>query len=551
MGSFQGFYSRSGEVHLFANQFVARNDRFASWGFAIRAGIMLACATTPIQSLATGFELQTVALTGDPVYGRSGDETYIGFSTPTILQSGAVSFGGSFAGNTVDPSNDTGTWLWTASHTNWLAREGDLAPGTTIPYRSMNVSRNVLLANSGNLLMSSTLTGGVSALHFGEPGNLDLIALSGTNSGSGVDFTGIGEAVFTANGNLAFTSQLDAPAASNEAVFAGTPSAYAPIVREGDPALSAGTGLTYGGIARVSISSQGDTVFTAGLNGPNVDQFNDAGIFLSSGTASELVAREGAQAIGVTGGVYASLGQQPGINSSGHYVFESTISNAPGIRGGIWTGQNGSSAKRVVEGDAAEGFDEFVSFSQHFSKPLINDQQTVAFLADLTGLGITQQNNDSLWISTPTGNQLVAREGDSIPGFPNVQIKEFVNYDLNNQDQVAFQVDLSDGTSALLLFDPNEPELIKVARESELLLVGDPGFRVINTLSFAPAGSLAGSGGSDGRHTALNHHGELAFSAIFTDGSSGVFVATVPEPSAFLACCFSTGLALALRRRQL
>jgi hypothetical protein len=41
-------------------------------------------------------------------------------------------------------------------------------------------------------------------------------------------------------------------------------------------------------------------------------------------------------------------------------------------------------------------------------------------------------------------------------------------------------------------------------------------------------GGITSSGGDDGRSTSLNDNGQLVFSLSFTDGSSGVFIATIP-----------------------
>ncbi|MEM7625611.1 MAG: hypothetical protein AAF333_08285 [Planctomycetota bacterium] len=58
------------------------------------------------------------------------------------------------------------------------------------------------------------------------------------------------------------------------------------------------------------------------------------------------------------------------------------------------------------------------------------------------------------------------------------------------------------------------------------------------------------TGGEDGRATVFNDPGQLVFTLRFTDGSDGVFVATIPEPTsaAAAALVLLTGL-FSLRRR--
>ena len=56
--------------------------------------------------------------------------------------------------------------------------------------------------------------------------------------------------------------------------------------------------------------------------------------------------------------------------------------------------------------------------------------------------------------------------------------------------------------------------------------------RTILSLAF-----VTGSGNDDGRPSAFNDRGQLAFAATFTDGTSGVFVSdlvAIPEPTAAL-----------------
>jgi hypothetical protein len=75
-----------------------------------------------------------------------------------------------------------------------------------------------------------------------------------------------------------------------------------------------------------------------------------------------------------------------------------------------------------------------------------------------------------------------------------------------------------------------------IARTGDALEVAPADFRTINGLSFVGiSGSGSGStGNSDGRRSAFNNFGQLAFAATFTDGTSGIFVSNrvaIPEPS--------------------
>ena len=119
-------------------------------------------------------------------------------------------------------------------------------------------------------------------------------------------------------------------------------------------------------------------------------------------------------------------------------------------------------------GDAAPGTPAGVNYSAFFTGPVLNDAGQAAYVAFLTGGSVTTANDIGLFVSDPVrGGLLIAREGD--------------------------------------LFDVG----------GDLRTIADNGFN----LGFG--GDLPGG---------LSNDGTLAFSLVFTDGTSGVFSATiVPE----------------------
>jgi hypothetical protein len=92
-------------------------------------------------------------------------------------------------------------------------------------------------------------------------------------------------------------------------------------------------------------------------------------------------------------------------------------------------------------------------------------------------------------------------------------------------------------------------QLRLIVRTGDLFDVNDdPLVSDLRTISFLTFQEW--SGNEDGRRSAFNDLGQLAFHASFTDGTSGIFVsnlvAVVPEPRT-LVVSVATGL-LALRR---
>jgi hypothetical protein len=86
-------------------------------------------------------------------------------------------------------------------------------------------------------------------------------------------------------------------------------------------------------------------------------------------------------------------------------------------------------------------------------------------------------------------------------------------------------------------------QLHLVAREGNPLDTGAGSPRTILTLEMFEGAAA----GEDGFATAFNNANQLAFRATFTDGSSGVFVASVPEPAIALPLL---GAALLCRRSR-
>jgi hypothetical protein len=129
---------------------------------------------------------------------------------------------------------------------------------------------------------------------------------------------------------------------------------------------------------------------------------------------------------------------------------------------------------------------------------------------------------------------------------------------LNAAGQTAFNAQLigSDGVSAGsgIWATDRSGVLQLVARRGDLLEVAPGDFRTISLLTFLGDRDSHSTGNSDGRPSAFNNLGQVAFSAIFTDGTSGIFVSNrvaVPEPSTFLlAAAAVAGLLLPKRVRE-
>jgi hypothetical protein len=120
-------------------------------------------------------------------------------------------------------------------------------------------------------------------------------------------------------------------------------------------------------------------------------------------------------------------------------------------------------------------------------------------------------------------------------------------YNTNPNGQVAFNAQLTGpgitttNDSGLWAQD-SLGALQKIIREGDAFEIAPGDLRTV--LSFS---TISNTTGLDGRRSMFNEASELVFSATFTDGTSGVFVSTVPEPATMLPILTTI---LWLRRRR-
>jgi hypothetical protein len=187
--------------------------------------------------------------------------------------------------------------------------------------------------------------------------------------------------------------------------------------------------------------------------------------------------------------MYGPIGDAA-MNSAGHVAFAGSVVgiSIPEFNGkAIFQGPAGDVHRVVRAGEAAPGGGGTV-FSD-FGNPSINEAAWLAFTAILSGPGVSTANDRGIWVRDGAGQlHLIAREGNAL--------------------------DTGGGTSRTILS--------------------------LDMFEGAAAGE-------DGFASAFNNAGQVAFRATFTDGSSGVFVASVPEPAGGVLL---VGAALLCRRSR-
>jgi hypothetical protein len=271
---------------------------------------------------------------------------------------------------------------------------------------------------------------------------------------------------------------------------------------------------------------------------------NASGVWLGPQGALGLLARAGESS---GGGTFLRI-FNASANAGGTCAFRAQLTG--GATGsprtadtGIWSTDGATLTQIAIEGGAAAGT-VGGTFGQFRFDPLIGNSGDISFLARLTVSGtIDRDSDEGIWLNDPIGGlSLVARENDvaSIsPGTPitppsgsaDVRFGRLHQPSLNQNGQVAFLAVLKSAPVGLTSAE-NRAIFAQRSTDNALLLVirlGDPlAGKTVKGLAF-----VTGSGGGDGRARGWVYNsslgsGKLAFTARFTDGTSGAFIATVP-----------------------
>jgi hypothetical protein len=125
------------------------------------------------------------------------------------------------------------------------------------------------------------------------------------------------------------------------------------------------------------------------------------------------VALSGQPAPGVDDGAVFAGFSRPVLNRTGKVAFMGGVAGPNGAANGIWSEGTGSLALVARQGLAAPGTD--ANFSNTFFDPLISNGGQTAFMALVSGPGVTNSNHAGFWSDASGSLQLVVREGAPAP----------------------------------------------------------------------------------------------------------------------------------------
>jgi hypothetical protein len=443
----------------------------------LRACSALASLTISVSALANP-PTRAVALSGDPIPEHDPFKTFRGNAAIAINNNGQVLFEGR-------DESDGAIWLGNPDGTRTLLHHiFDPAPGFPPGYQLNQAERSLIhwyLNDSGQTLISS----GIFNYSAPNSGLEKIVWLAGVGSLVPVARESqpppevSGDVTRIMGLHLNETGGIVALYITNASTDTGTLTAGLPGSLE----------IVAQNVAQnpqPMIDNAGEVAFLGSRAGTNGIWFGPPSNMklLASGASlsGPYVSKNGHLAYGANGTLYAAAPLSPPI------AILHNNDPAPGRPGATIDGIRGMQ---------------------------ITDSGYVAFEASANGKG-------GYWVGLPGSIHPVALEGDPVPDVPGMIFSSLTNelIFINNSGELLFPGHyLNPLTSAtergLWVFDNNGIVHLIARQNGQLEFDGQ--MRTVSDV---------------GIRYGLNDFGQIAFTATFTDGSSGVFLATIPEPTA-------------------
>jgi hypothetical protein len=193
-----------------------------------------------------------------------------------------------------------------------------------------------------------------------------------------------------------------------------------------------------------------------------------------------------------------------------------------------------------------------VAYDSIQNEPTLSDDGRLDFFSSLRGAGVTTDNDSALFLGKPDDVHLLVREGDVAPQTGGARFRGWDWPHLNARGDALFLALLtgdgvgSDNDKSIFATDPTGAFHL-LAREGDPFEVAPGDVRIVADCDYYRPYTT--QSGGDGRPRALNDLGEVGLWLKFADGSSGLFVASIPVPEPAGALAASTLLLIAGARR--
>jgi len=509
---------KGGKASRFTTMEVAVSTRRLAASMLI-AAMVLAIASVGVAAEVVQFK--TIVTSAQPVPGMPGFT--FGDNFKWTADSSEVVFKSILKGPGITTANDEAFWIGNGSSITGIVREGDQVPGlgAGVTFKNAPIVR---VADGGHIYLKNDVQGpGVGGFNdeyifTGTPGSLQIIARERLLAGDQ-----------TADSFVSFGNNTGSINSSGKVIFSGT--------RYGE--TSSSTWLSNGG-SLSRIPSGGTTI----NNTDDIHIVSSSGerLLLAGSTTPVNIAVVGDSAPGTDSGVLFSTFEASTSNNARQVLFRATLAG-PGVTSsnnfGYWIGQPGDVRKVLRAGEEIPGLPG-VFWGGGTFLPTMSENGRAALDMGLTGNGVNASNDRALVTGAPGDIRIIAREGDQAPGLGSGVVQQFMSSPaISDSGRVAFGSQLSGpgvtdaNKSALWQYTPDDDMVRLLLRSGDVLEVAPGDLRTIQALG---VGSIL----------PLHMPDQVVFEATFTDGTRGIFLASVPEPGTIAAAA----LLLMLRRKR-
>lgn len=508
--------------------------------FSNRA-VLLALIMAPA-AVQGQMSIRTVALSGDQCPGAQSGTTFGNLSYanhlfqpgPAINSAGQVAF-------LID--SDCGKAIFSEGRGSLtiVARQDQLIDGTN---SLIYFGSGPRLSDNGDVFFQSSInnynSSAVIVSDSGGPLHLSVragpggTALPGTPPGTYLRYFGAFDVSqspnVSRNGHMTFHGIMND---SNIGLWGG---------REGELGLHSYSGMHVpGGPPEHYFNIPREHLFAHSVNDQGQVAFEDDwGIYITTPGSARLVMPEQSELPGFPGHQFVNL-RNPMLNNSGDLMIIGTAINI-GDSILAYNGQTGAIRNVAVTGiTPAPGQSPGVTVSPYDMEAAINGRGQVAFRGQLSGPGITTANRDGFWAEDLQGFlRLRVQTGMQAPGFePGVQfaasgLGSFISINANGYAVMGASIVVNGSNKpGYWAGNPDTGELSPILMRGQTIEVRPGDVRTIEFAFFANSlgTGFMSSGSQDGLPSALNDNNQAAFRVSFTDGSSGIFVVTIPEPT--------------------
>ena len=392
---------------------------FLRAGFSARS--LLSTFAPPILAFAmttaayaADFHLQKIALRGDLAPGTEPGTTfaltpfeYVPM-VPTIDEAGRVGFAARLEGPAVTAANSSGIWFGTPGDVALVARAGDPAPGSAgavFHDFPVDIALQAPVTGSDRSLLAASLSGsGVSGSNAQgiwslSAAGLELVARGGDPAPGLPAGSQFGSTLYIVevnrSGQGTISGTITGPgvtSTNDEVLWTDRSGGWNILLREGDPAPGAGSGVVYGGAGEylgtgsnfesVRLNDANRLGLQANVTGQNVDTFNNEALWVEQGGGMTLLAREGAPAPGMGGGstfggngVTVDFGELS-FNELGQTAFVTRVDRGSSVTFPLYSNHTGTLQPIAVPGTPAPGTSENYGIVGYQA---LNDAGRIAF----------------------------------------------------------------------------------------------------------------------------------------------------------------------------